>query len=78
MQSMGEHQPYINNGETSISMEEEVEPLVPPSNGYPYWLYGERLGEWKSMQENQDGRDKTPLISTLKLNKLHILLHIST
>ena len=48
---MGEHQPYIRSGETSFSMEEQVEPLVPARNVYPYYLYGERVGEWKRMQE---------------------------
>ena len=32
----------------------------------------------ETMQENQDGGDKTQSISILKLNKLHALLHIST
>ena len=54
---------------------EDGGPLGPPSNGYPY---GERVGEWKRMQENQDGSDKMPSISILKLNKVHILLHNST
>ena len=32
----GEEQPYIKSGETTFSMEEEVESLVPPSNNYLY------------------------------------------
>ena len=35
-QSMGEEQPYVKSGETRFRMEEEVESLVPPSNGYHY------------------------------------------
>ena len=31
-----EEQPYIKSGETSFSLEEEVEYLVPPSINYPY------------------------------------------
>ena len=34
--SMGEKQPYIQSGETSFRLAEEVEYLVPPSNDYPY------------------------------------------
>ena len=39
---------------------------------------GKRVGESKRMQNNQDGSDKMPLISNLKLNKLNVLLYIST
>ena len=48
-------------------MEQEVEPFVLPSNGYPYYVYRERVGE---MEEN--GGDETMLISILKLNKLYV------
>ena len=33
--STGEHEPYIKSGETRSRLEEEVEFLVPSSNGYP-------------------------------------------
>ena len=32
----GQEQPYIKSGENIFTMEEEVESLVPPSNGYHY------------------------------------------
>ena len=34
--SSGERQPSVNIGENSFSMEQEVESLVPVSNGYLY------------------------------------------
>ena len=61
----------IKSEETRFSMEEF---LVPPSNDYPYELYGER----KRIQKAHDGSDKTVAISILKLYKLHVLLHFST
>ena len=35
IRSTGEEQPYIKSGETRFRVEEEVEFLVPSSNGYP-------------------------------------------
>ena len=43
------HHGYTKSGETSFSMEEEVEYLVPPSNGYLLKVYEKRVGE---MEEN--------------------------
>ena len=71
---MGEEQPYIISGETSFSMEEDVESLVLPSNGYLYYVYGERVGEVEENAKSQDGIDTTPAISLLKLIKLNVLL----
>ena len=36
--SRGEEQPYINIGENTFSMEQEVESFVLASNGYLYWV----------------------------------------
>ena len=40
---------------------QEVETLVPPSTGYPYQLYGERVGE---MEENA----KTKMVAIKHVN----------
>ena len=48
---MGEEPLYIKSGETSFSMEQEVESLVPPSSGYFYQVYGRDLVKWKRMQK---------------------------
>ena len=70
----GEEQPYIKSGETRFSMDKEVEPLVPVSNDYLYYVYGERVGEMDENAKIQDGGDKMQLISLLKLIKLNVLL----
>ena len=59
-------------------MEEEVESLVPPSNNYPYQLYGERVDEMEENAKTQDGGNKTLSILVSILNKLRVLLHLST
>ena len=52
---MGEWQPYIKSGETTLRMEQEVEPLVPVSNGYHY---GERVDEIEENAKSQNSGDK--------------------
>ena len=42
---------YIKSEETSFSRKEEVVFLVPSSNSYPSYLYGQRVGESKRMQK---------------------------
>ena len=67
----------MKSGETSFSMEEEVKYLVPPSNGYPYYIHGKIVGEWKRMQQQQKQKQhggNNMSISILKLSKLHIIL----
>ena len=56
-------------------MEEEVESLGPPPNGY---LYGLKVGEMEENAKDQDGGDKAPSILILKFNKRHVLIHFST
>ena len=55
---MDKKQPYIKSGETSLSMEEEVVSLVSPSTGYPYYVYGKRVGEMEENAKIEDGGDK--------------------
>ena len=49
---------YIKSGETSFRLEEDVDYLVLPSNGYLYQVYPERVGE---MEENAK-KTKMPAI----------------
>ena len=50
--SRGEEQPYIKSGENTLSMEQEVESLMPASNGYLYVdVDGERIRKWKRKQK---------------------------
>ena len=76
---MGEEQPYIKSG--------FYKPTSDWKRKKNTWFHHQmatlinsigRVGEWKRMKKHQDDGDKTPSISILKLNKLHVLLHIST
>ena len=42
----------------AFSVEEKVESLVPPSNGYLYKVYRERVGEMEENAKGQDGGNK--------------------
>ena len=55
-------------------MEQEVEYLVPASNGYLYNKH--RVGEMEENAKRQDGEDKMLSISHLTFIKLHVLLYI--
>ena len=59
-------------------MEQEVEYFVPASNGYPYSVYGQRVGDMEENTKGRDGGHEALSILNFKLNKLHVLLHIST
>ena len=61
-------------GENSISLEQEVEFLVPVSNGY---LYQHRIGEMGEIETRQDGNHKMPLTSLLWFIEQHALLYFS-
>ena len=39
---------------------------------------GSELEKSKRVHKSQDGGDKTASIKTLKLDKLHVLIHVST
>ena len=52
-------------------MEQEVECLAPPSNGYLYEVYRKRVSEMEENAKSQDGGDKMLMILILKVNKLH-------
>ena len=55
-------------------MEQEVESLIPVSNGY---LNRQRFGGMEENVKSQEGSDKSLSILILKLNKLHVLLYFS-
>ena len=39
-------------------MEQEVEFLISPSNGYLFYIHGERVGEMEENAKSQDGGNK--------------------
>ena len=56
-------------------MEQEIESLLPESNGY---LYRQRVGEMEGNAKSQNGSDETLSISIFKFNKLRVLLYLSS
>ena len=53
-------------------MEQEVESLIPVSNGY---LYQHRVGEIRENTKRQDGDHRMSVISLLQSIKLQVLLY---
>ena len=74
--SRSEEQRYIKSEESTFSLEQEVESIVPVSNDYLYYVYGEKV--YKNAK-SQDGGDKMVVFFSISgLNKLHVLLYVST